>query len=168
MPADLLLDLRGHQGGGLLRIVRQIERRGIAGEVLWKVQAYRLALYLGACVELDTRSLGQDGRFALTVGQLVRAAGSIGANIAEGYPRQSARDRVRFYEYALGSAAEVKVWYMSAHRTIAGDVLEERFAVLRSIARLLQTMIRSARHPTLSSTRASMPNEWRSRGRDEE
>lgn len=127
----------------------------VTSEVLWRVQAYRLALYLGACVEHDTRSLGDNGRFALTVAQLIRAAGSVAANIAEGYPRQSYRDRIRYYEYALGSAAEVKVWYLNTHAAMGGHVLEDRFAVLRSIARLLQTMIRSARHPTLSSTRPS-------------
>ena len=39
--------------------------------------------------------MGRDGRFHQSIGQLCRAAGSVAANIAEGYPRQSARDRVR-------------------------------------------------------------------------
>ena len=126
----------------------------ITGEVIWKVQAFRLALYLAACVERDTRGMAEDKRFALTVAQLVRAAGSIGANIAEGYPRQSGRDRVRYYEYALGSAGEAKVWYLSTHPVIAADVLEQRFSVIRSISRLLQKMINSSRHPSSGSTRA--------------
>ena len=116
-------------------------------DVIWRVQAYRLALYLAACAEEDTRAIAGDGRFAETASQLCRAAASIAANIAEGYPRQSGRDRVRYYEYALGSAAEVKVWYLSAHATLAPGVIEDRFALLRSITRLLLTMIRSARPP---------------------
>ena len=116
-------------------------------DVIWRVQAYRLALYLASCAEEDTRGMGEGLRFAETASQLCRAAGSIAANIAEGYPRQSGRDRIRYYEYALGSAAEVKVWYLSARATLAPGVIEDRFALLRSITRLLLTMIRSARPP---------------------
>ena len=62
--------------------------------------------------------------------QLYRAAGSIGATVAEGYSRSSGLDRVRFYEYALGSARETREWYLhgepvlgTARGTMAMDVL---------------------------------------------
>jgi len=38
--------------------------------------------------------------------QLVRAADSVGANIAEGCGRQSSRDQVRFYNMGISSAQE--------------------------------------------------------------
>ena len=126
---------------------------GVRQDVIWKVQAYRLALYLGQCAEVDTRSTKDDGRFAQSASQLCRAAGSVAAHIAEGYPRQSARDRIRYYEYALGSAAEVKVWYLNSRTTLAPGAIEERFALLRSITRLLLTMIRSARKPQSANFR---------------
>jgi four helix bundle protein len=128
---------------------------GLTADVIWRVQAYRLALFLTDCVERDTRDMATDGRFGATITQVVRAAGSVGATIAEGYPRQSAKDRVRYYEYALGSAGEVKSWYVSARFVLGDPILEDRFAIITSITRLLLTMIRSASQPTLSSTRLS-------------
>jgi len=122
-------------------------------DVIWRVQAYRLALYLAACAVEDSRPMADDSRLGSSASQLCRAAGSVAANIAEGYPRQSGRDRIRYYEYALGSAAEVKVWYLNARTELPPAAIEDRFALLRSITRLLLTMIRSARSPKSSSFR---------------
>ena len=124
-------------------------------DVIWKVQAYRLALYLGSCAGEDAPAMEGDPRLDQTISQLVRAAGSVAANVAEGYPRQSGRDRIRYYEYALGSAAEVKVWHLSARHALPPGALEDRFALLRSITRLLLTMIRSARSPRAAALRTS-------------
>ena len=124
-------------------------------DVIWKVQAYRLALYLGTCAGEDARAMEGSPHLDQTVPQLVRAAGSVAANIAEGYPRQSGRDRIRYYEYALGSAAEVKVWYLNARHALPAGALEDRFALLRSITRLLLTMIRSARSPRAAAARTA-------------
>jgi len=52
-----------------------------------------------------------------TVGrQLVRAADSIGANIAEGVGRGSYQDNRRFVRVARGSLNETKHWLRRAHR----------------------------------------------------
>ena len=119
----------------------------VTQDTIWRVQAFRLATFLTACAERDTRSISGNAKLGQMCGQLCRAAGSIAANIAEGYPRVSVRDRLRYYEYALGSAAEVKVWYLALEPSIGAEVLEQRFLVLRSITRLLITMIRSGRAP---------------------
>jgi four helix bundle protein len=114
-------------------------------DVLWRVQAYRLANYLSACAEVDTRGLVGDLRFSHHITQLCRATASVPANIAEGYVKRSAKDRARYYEYALASLAEAKVWYLSVRSTIDGGAMNERLALMRSITRLLLTMLRHAR-----------------------
>ncbi|MFL5561473.1 MAG: four helix bundle protein [Gemmatimonadaceae bacterium] len=117
----------------------------LKGDLLWRVQAYRLAAFLGHCADEDTRRISGDARFVQNAAQLCRAAGSIAANTAEAYSRQSKRDRIRFYEYALGSAAEAKTWYLGIRSALDAPTLDARLAVLQSITRLLLTMIRSSR-----------------------
>jgi four helix bundle protein len=111
----------------------------------WKVQAYRLSLYLASSAWDDAELLGRDRRSALSAGQLCRACGSIGANIVEGYGRHSPADRARYFEYALGSAAEVRTWYIACRAALSGDVLDDRLTVLTSVSRLLLVMIRTER-----------------------
>jgi len=119
----------------------------VTTDVIFRVQAFRLASFLADCAERDTRAVARDPRFAKNAIQLIRAAGSVSASIAEGYPRRSPRDRIRYYEYALGSTAEAKSWYVGAHTLLPRETLEERFALLSSITRLLRTMIRSSAPP---------------------
>jgi len=52
-----------------------------------------------------------------TIGrQLTRSADSIGANIAEGYGRQSYADNKRFVAIARGSLMETRHWLRRAHK----------------------------------------------------
>jgi four helix bundle protein len=111
----------------------------------WKVQAYRLSLYLTSLTWIDAELLEKDRRSALSAGQLCRACGSIGANIVEGYGRRSGVDRARYFEYALGSTAEVRTWYIACRAVLNDDALNERLAVLTSVTRLLLVMIRTER-----------------------
>ena len=117
----------------------------LKADVIWRVQAFRLASYAADCAEEDTRRATTEARFASIAAQLCTAAGSIAANIAEGYPRRSARDRVRYYEYALGSTGESKSWYLRLRPMIEPAIIDARLELLQSITRLLQTMIRSSR-----------------------
>ena len=117
----------------------------VRNDVTFRVQAYRLASFLGACAELDTRSVVRDQRYLKSAAQLCDATGSISANIADGYPRRSGPDRARFFEYALTSTAEVKSWYLHTRIHLPPETLEARYALLTSITRLLLTMIRSSR-----------------------
>ena len=117
----------------------------IGRDPLWRMKAYQYALYLTDIVWEDTTVLAKDARTVKVAGQLARAVGSIGANIAEGYSRQSARAQARFYEYALGSAREARHWYYQAKALLPDHVVEHRMRVLVAIIQLLMRMVPNTR-----------------------
>ena len=121
----------------------------ITGDILWKVQVYRLALYAADIGWYDVTKLGQDHRTIKLSDQLYRALGSISANVAEGYSRSSSKDQARFYEYSLGSARESRDWYFKSRHILGNTVAEHRMALLTKIIRLLLTTIPKKRGRTL-------------------
>src|SRR5690349_23360127 len=88
-------------------------------DAIWKVQAFRLASYLSAVAGADADEIAAAAWLVKSAGQLASASESIPANIAEGYARLSPKDRVRYYEYALGSVDETKSRYVSLSRRLA-------------------------------------------------
>ena len=91
-------------------------------DLLWKMKVYRYALFLSDICWSDVSKLAQDVRTKSLSNQLYRAVGSVCANLEEGYSKISAKDRARFYEYALGSARESRGRYYHA-RPILGDAV---------------------------------------------
>jgi hypothetical protein len=73
--------------------------KDITDDTLWKVTAYRLALYLSDLCWEDVSVLLKDKRTVSLADQLYRAVCSIGANVAEGYSRSTGKDRALFYQY---------------------------------------------------------------------
>lgn len=68
----------------------------IKDDAVWKMEAYRMSLFLSdACWE-DTNIILSEKRVSLA-DQLYHSAGSIGANIIEGYSRKSRKEKARFY-----------------------------------------------------------------------
>ncbi len=127
----------------------------ITADPLWKMKVYRLALFLGDLAWHDVTKLASDHRTVSLADQLFRAVGSVGANIAEGYSRQSGRDRVRFYEYALGSARESRHWYYEGRHVLADRVTEHRINLLAELARMLLAIIPQERTRNLAEEQAS-------------
>ena len=121
----------------------------ITGDALWKIEAYRLALFLADISWYDVTKLTQDRRMFGLSDQLYRAVGSISANISEGYSRSSGKDRVRFYEYALGSARESRGWFYKGRHLLGEDVAEHRINLAAQIIRLLLTMVPDQRNVAL-------------------
>jgi len=113
----------------------------IKQDSLWKMKAYRLALFLGDLVWRDAARLAENRHLVSLADQLSRAVGSISANLAEGYSRGSGRDRARFYEYALGSAREGRDWYFKSRHALGEAVFQHRLRFLTSLIRLILTMI---------------------------
>ena len=113
----------------------------ITKDALWKFKVYRLALYIADVSWEDVVILGNTVGTHALADQLYRAVGSIGANISEGFSRFSARDRARFYEYALGSARESRDWYFKARHVLGEKTVEHRYQFLNQIIRLLISTI---------------------------
>ena len=108
---------------------------------LWNMKVYRFALFADDLAWHDVSKLVQDKRTIGLSDQLYRAIGSIGANISEGYSRQSGKDQARFYEYALGSMRESRTWYYDGRFVISEEVVTHRLKLLTRIIRLLLTII---------------------------
>jgi four helix bundle protein len=87
---------------------------GLRADPLWRMTAYRLAVYLLQVGWEDARTMHRSPLTRAAGTQLYRALGSIVANIAEGYSRSSGADRARMFEYGLGSSRESRAWYMAA------------------------------------------------------
>ncbi len=121
----------------------------IKQDTLWKMSVYRYALFLGDLSWHDVSKLQKDRRIYRLSDQLYRAVGSVSANIAEGYSRGTGKDRVRFYEYSLGSARESRDWYYKSRHLLGNEVVEHRFDLLENIIRLLLTMIPKQRGRTI-------------------
>ena len=113
----------------------------IKADSLWKMTAYRLALFLGDIAWRDTRKLVKTPGMLSLSDQLYRATGSVSANLAEGYSRGTGKDRARFYEYALGSARESRDWYFKARHILGENVFPHRLEILTRIIQLLLKMI---------------------------
>jgi four helix bundle protein len=107
----------------------------IRQDALWKVEAYRLGLFVADIGWHDVTKLMQDRRTLALSDQLYRALGSISANIAEGYSRSTGKDQARFLEYSLGSARESRDWYHKGRYILGQEISYHR------IIRLLITMI---------------------------
>jgi four helix bundle protein len=121
----------------------------ITSDSLWKMEAYRLALFLADLCWHDVTKLMRDKRTVSLSDQLYRAAGSISANLEEGYSRGTGRDRARFYEYSLGSARESRGWYYKARHILGQEVTGRRLGLIAQIIRLLLTMVPQQRAATI-------------------
>lgn len=119
---------------------------GLRGDALWKRQDYRLASYVADTAWDDVTRLSEHAGAREVGAQLYRAVGSIAANIAEGYSRGTNADRVRFFEYALGSAREAREWYRRARPILGEERIAERCDLLTSIVRLLLVVIPAERN----------------------
>jgi four helix bundle protein len=108
-----------------------------------KLVVWQKAHQLTVEVYQVTRTFPREEQYGLT-SQIRRGAASIGANIAEGCGRGTARDFARFIQIALGSASELEY-----HLVLAADlgfIPREVYAVLdvavTDIKRMLTGLLR--------------------------
>ncbi len=118
---------------------------GVAAEIkegpVWKFYGYRKALFLYDLVWADCDHWQKDRRGWAIVQQIIRSAGSISANVEEGFGRGFGRDNARFLKIAVGSAREAKGWYWRGRKLLPSNVYQHRLALLDEIIALLVTEI---------------------------
>lgn len=98
----------------------------------WAVQIYT-----------TTKQFPRDELYGLT-SQIRRAVASISANIAEGFGRKSAKDKLHFYTMAYGSALEVRNFLYLAQKLdyITEEALKPLISQGTSVQRLLNAFMR--------------------------
>ena len=112
---------------------------------MWRMTVYRLSRFTADRAWDDVRRLGADFHTREVATQLNRAICAICADLTEGYSRSSGRDRVRFHEYALGSARESREWYLQGEPVLGEKRVSTATHLLGSICRLTLSLIPSER-----------------------
>ncbi len=116
----------------------------MAHEPFENLRVYRMAEELADAVwDVIT---GWDGLARDTVGkQLVRAADSVGANIAEGAGRGSFQDNKRFIKIARGSLNEARHFLRRAHKRklLASEDTKRLKALVDALPRTLNAYLKS-------------------------
>src|SRR5262245_8017726 len=121
----------------------------IKRDSVWNCKAYRLALFTADLSWHDSTKLVADKRTIRLADQLFRSTGAISADIEEGYSRGTGRDRVRFYEYGLGSAREARGWHYKGRHVLGESVVAHRTGLLAEVIKLLLTMVPNQRGTVL-------------------
>ena len=108
---------------------------------IWRLPAYRYALFLGDLVQNDAPAIQRDPRTRRHLDQLLDAVGSISANIAEGYSRTTGPERAKFFEYAHSSAREARDWLFKVRHALDPNVATARIQLATRIMKILTVAI---------------------------
>jgi four helix bundle protein len=112
------------------------------GAVSFKdLDVWNKSMDLAQAVYAAARLMPKEEEFRLTA-QMVRAAVSIPANIAEGHARATRRDYAHFISISRGSAAELETLLLLARRTefLQKNVVDRLVANTEEIARMLNRL----------------------------
>jgi four helix bundle protein len=122
----------------------------ITTDTIWRTPAYRFALYMMSRAQQDVRLMSRHRTTRPHIDQLLRAVGSISANLEEGYSRSSGRERAHFYEYALGSARESRGWCYKCTIAFPSELSARRMTAYTRIIKILTAIVpREREQPTL-------------------
>ncbi|GAB4452763.1 MAG: hypothetical protein Fur0044_47760 [Anaerolineae bacterium] len=123
----------------------------VVNEPVWGFFGYRKALFLYDLAWKDCEKLMEDRRGRANVDQLIRSAGSISANMEEGYGRGYGKEYAYFLRVSVGSARETKGWYWRNRHILSQTVIDHRLALLDEIISLTVTEIhRQKKHKRIN------------------
>ncbi len=108
--------------------------------------AWQKAHELVLAVYKETKALPSDERFGLT-SQMRRSVTSITANIAEGFGRQSSKDKIQFYIVARGSNMELQDQLLTVRDLgyMSEGACEELTDLAITVHKVINGLIRSIR-----------------------
>lgn len=106
-------------------------------DALWEFETYRQALFLADLAWFDSEKLLNDRRGKVIASQLIRSAGSIAANIEEGFGRGYGKDYARFLRISLGSARETRGWYYRGRHILGAEIIQHRLELADKVIRSL-------------------------------
>jgi four helix bundle protein len=114
------------------------EIRSFEDLIVWQ-KAHRLFLD----VARDVTGFAPSAVGRVVANQVLRSAGSISANIAEGFGRKSGKEYTHYLIVARGSTTETLDWYLKCRDLglIDVGVFAERRATLEEILKMLNRMI---------------------------
>lgn len=118
----------------------------IRSDPLWKMEAYRLALFLYDLAWEDCGRMMRDRRGQAVAKQLIESAGSISANIEEGYGRGFGKQFALFLRYSLGSTRETRGWYYRGRKLLSPEVAQHRYSLLSQITALVVVALNQQKH----------------------
>jgi four helix bundle protein len=125
-----------------------------------RLTAWQRADDLASAVFHATEHLNQRHRWLGL--QLVRAAISVPANIAEGCARSTTRDYLRFVDIARSSLSEVEYYlhFLTKEKLLAEDELARVNALRAEAGRTVYALWSSLRKKLGSTPPDSAPNRW--------
>jgi four helix bundle protein len=110
------------------------------------LDAWKTSVLVAKEVYLLTKSFPKEEMFAIT-NQIKRASTSVSANIAEGFGRQTVKDKINFYHIAYGSLLETKNFiYLAIELEFTNQ--DETVKLLETITvcqKLINGLIRSSK-----------------------
>jgi len=110
----------------------------IKEDPLWRLEAYRLGLFIADIGWHDTTRLMRDKRTRALAAELNQVLGAIGASIANSYSRTSREERVHFYTEAIRSVSESSNLYYQGRHVLGESITWHRRTLLTQIERMLQ------------------------------
>jgi len=98
---------------------------------LWGFVTYQKALFLADLAWFDSEKLLDAPQGRRMAWQLVDSAGSVPANIEEGYGRGFGKDYALLLRISLGSAREAQEWYVRGRHVFSAQLVEQRYQLLK-------------------------------------
>jgi four helix bundle protein len=78
--------------------------------------------------------------------QMIRSAGSVSANIEEGYGRGFGKEYPQFLRIARGSARESKGWYIRSKFLLPPEIVKARTESFDTIIAMINAAIQTLEH----------------------